>query len=63
MKTIDPVGHLEALVKKHGTQRKAANAVKISPVYFSDLIHGRRDFSDKMLERLGLKRTTNVVKA
>ena len=57
MKEINPVSVLEALVAEHGTQEAAANALGIAKSYFSDLMHGRRDFSDAILDKLGLRAT------
>lgn len=56
MKAIDPVGVLQALATKLGSQRKAAKFVGISEPYFSDLVNRRRDPSDKVLEKLALRR-------
>ena len=61
MKPIDPLAALRAFVKQHGTQRQAAVALEISTAYLSDILNGRRDFSDEILAKLGLKRS--VVKA
>lgn len=56
MKTRDPKTLLAKLVAEHGTQSKAADALGISAVYFSDLMNDRRDFSEVMLAKLGLER-------
>ena len=52
----DPVKALRRLVKTLGTQRSAAAGLGISVNYFSDLINGRRDCSDRILAKLKLKR-------
>lgn len=56
MKQIDPTERLQAFVDKYPTQREAAAALKISGAYLSDLLNGRREFSDAILERLALRR-------
>jgi len=56
MKEIDPLERLKAFVEKHKTQAAAAEALGVSRPYLSDIINGRRDFSDAVLERLGLRR-------
>lgn len=59
--TTNPHDVLEAFVSKHPTQRDAADALEISQAYINDLLHNRRDFSDAMLRKLGLRRI--IVKA
>lgn len=39
-----------------GTQRAVAAELGVSDVYVSDLLRGRRPFSEAMLRRMGLKR-------
>lgn len=56
MKRSDPLQTFRAFVAEHGSQKAAAKALGISQVYVSDLLAQRRDFSDQMLEKLGLKR-------
>lgn len=56
MKEIDPLDALRKFVAKHKTQAAAAEALGVSRPYLSDIINGRRDFSDPVLERLGLRR-------
>lgn len=63
MKPIDPLTHLQQFVKRHTTQKAAASALGISGPYLGDLLKGRRDFSDEMLDRLGLTRKTMIVVA
>ncbi len=60
MRAVNPLGRLQALVKQYPTQWAAAEALGIKPSYLSDLLHGRRDISDKMLDRLGLQRVITV---
>lgn len=59
---IEPLEALRAFVAKHPTQQAAAEALGVSPVYVSDLLNERRDFSDNMLAKLGLRRTVVEVK-
>lgn len=47
---------LSALLQKHRTQDNTAKALRISQAHLSDLLNGRRTFSDAMLAKLGLKR-------
>jgi len=56
MTIVDPKTVLRWLVQLHGTQRDAALTIGISPNYFSDLLHGRRVCSDRILDKLQLRR-------
>lgn len=56
MKEVNPLERLNAFVAKHKTQAAAAEALDVSRPYLSDIINGRRDFSDQVLEKLGLRR-------
>jgi plasmid maintenance system antidote protein VapI len=56
MKEIDPRVALAAFIKRHKTQAAAAEALGVSRPYLSDIVNGRRDFSDAVLEKLGLRR-------
>ena len=53
---IEPREALRKFVALHATQREAALALGIGESYLSDLLLNRRDFSDAMLEKLGLRR-------
>jgi DNA-binding transcriptional regulator YdaS (Cro superfamily) len=55
-KDIDPKAWLRALVGRHGTQKAAAKALGVSPAYLSDMLMGRRDISERILAKLGLRR-------
>ena len=57
IKELNPVERLQAFVARFPTQKAAAEALGISNVYVSDLLNGRRDINDKMLAKLGLRRT------
>jgi plasmid maintenance system antidote protein VapI len=56
MRTVDAQRELHQFVARYPTQLLAAQALGISPAYLSDLLHGRRDISDQLLAKLGLKR-------
>jgi plasmid maintenance system antidote protein VapI len=49
------------MTEELGGQVNVAKQLGISQVYVSDLLNRRRDFSDQMLDRIGLRRT--VIKA
>lgn len=57
MAEINALDRLHQFVKKYPTQKEAAVALKITPSYLSDLVHARRDLTDGILAKLGLKRT------
>ena len=61
LKAVEPLAHLQAFVAKYETQHDAAAALAISDAYLSDLLNGRREFSERILVSLGLTRV--VVKA
>lgn len=53
---INALDRLHKFVEKYKTQKDAAAALEITPAYLNDLINSRRDLSDNMLVKLGLKR-------
>ena len=55
-KTLEPIAELKRIVKECGTQRAAASLLGISQALLSDLLFGRRGFSDAMLEKMGLEK-------
>lgn len=61
MKEMDPIAVLRQVVKQHGSQTKAADALGVSGAYLSDLLNGNRPVSARILQQLGLER--KVVKA
>jgi hypothetical protein len=61
MKEVTPLAVLKSVVEQYPTQRAAADALGIHPVYLCDLLRGHRGFGELMLKRLGLKQI--VVKA
>lgn len=56
MRIVDPIERLQRLTVQHRTQAKAAAFLGITPAYFSDMINGRRNITDSILAKLGLKR-------
>ena len=56
MKPINPTMALQDFAARYVTQVDAAKALGITPQYFSDLMHGRRDVTDSILKKLGLRR-------
>jgi hypothetical protein len=56
MTIVDPRSRLRRLVRRCGTQRAAANEMGISKNYLSDLLHGHRMCSDRILGKLQLRR-------
>jgi hypothetical protein len=53
---VNPIVRLEQLVRRHGSQRAAAEVLHVGESYFSDLLRGRRTCSDPILKKLKLKR-------
>ena len=41
--------------KQMKTQKAAAKDLGITPQYFSDMVNGRRDFSERILDKIGLE--------
>lgn len=56
MKSVDPVAALKSYRAEFKTQRDAAAKLGISDVYMSDLLNGRRDLPEWILDELGLQR-------
>ena len=59
----DPLKELHLFVSKYPTQAAAARALDISAPYLFDMVNGRRDISEPMLNKLGLERVVTVVRA
>ena len=57
---VDAREALKAYVKKftdrRNTQADAASSLAVSQQYLSDLLNGRRGFSDRLLKKLGLRK-------
>lgn len=49
----DPFYTIKRLIKKHGSQRKVADELRISPQYLCDIIHKRRVVTDDLAKKLG----------
>lgn len=56
MRTKEPLAVLKSFVSKYPTKRAAAQALDISAPYLTDLLYGRRKFSEAMLAKIGLRR-------
>jgi transcriptional regulator with XRE-family HTH domain len=54
---MDAVEALREAVKKAGTQTAFAKRHSISIAYINDVLQGRRDPGDKILEALGIEKT------
>lgn len=46
---------LRKKIKEFKTQKAAADNLSITPQYLSDMVNGRRDFSKRILTKLGLE--------
>lgn len=53
---MDVIRILKRRVEQAGSQKQAAVDLGISSQYLNDLLQGRRDFSDNLLDKLGLER-------
>lgn len=56
MKAADPQRILRALVKRYGSQKALAAELRVAESYLSEVLKGRRPYSDGFLSRLNLKR-------
>lgn len=56
MRETNPADALKAYCDRWQTQREAAARLGISPAYLSDLLNNRRDLTDGILAKIGLKR-------
>jgi len=54
--TEDPLAVLRELAKQAGSQQKLAKRLGYRPAYLSDVLNRRRDVTDKMLAKIGLRR-------
>ncbi len=55
LKQENPIEVLRAVMGR-STQKMTAETFGISQSYLSDLLNGRREFSDAMLEKLAMRR-------
>ena len=53
---IDPIEQLHIFAKNAGSQKQAAINLGVSQGYVTDLLHGSRSFSPRILRALGLRR-------
>ena len=53
---VNAHGELLKFVGHFDTQKDAAKALGVTPAYLSDLVNVRRDLSENILKKLGLKR-------
>jgi transcriptional regulator with XRE-family HTH domain len=53
---------LRKLVKSKGSQQAAADELGITPAYINDILKGRRNLSEAMLEKLGYVKVIAHVK-
>lgn len=63
MSEQEAMARLRALVGRCPTQGAAARELGVSAAYLSDILHGRRGFSDRILAELGLAREVVIVGA
>lgn len=54
---------LRALVQQYPTQAAAARAMRVSPPFLNMVLSGRKQITDDMLKRVGLKRVVMIVEA
>ena len=62
MKSLSPRAVLVAYVRRYPTQSAAADTLGITKGYLGDLLHGKREFSDRMLAALGLVMERRIVR-
>jgi transcriptional regulator with XRE-family HTH domain len=46
------------MVAANGSQKKVAEILNITPAYLGDILHGRRNVSDKVSKLIGYAKTT-----
>jgi len=54
---------LKHQIKTKGSQKAVAEEIDISPAYLGDILKGRRDLSDNVVEKLGYERITVYAKS
>lgn len=60
MTRVDARQRLRGMVRVHESQKSAAKALGISQQYLCDLLKGRRPFSARVLQKLGLQQVIVV---
>jgi hypothetical protein len=61
MREMNALDALQRFRDQFETNKDAAKALGVTPVYFGDLLRARRDISPRILQKLGLRKA--VVKA
>ena len=56
------IDELKEQIRARGSQKAFADEIDLSPAYINDIIKGRRDLSDNVIEKLGFERITVFVK-
>jgi len=51
-------GRIRIAINKAGTQKAWAEEIGVSPQFLNDVLHGKRQPSDRMLKPLGIIRQT-----
>ena len=49
-------GIMRQMVKDAGSQKAAAEIMRISPQYFNDAVRGKREISAELAERMGFEK-------
>lgn len=57
LKEVNAVETLKAFVGQFETQQEAAGSLGVHASYLSELLNQRRDIPDKLLGKIGLRRT------
>ncbi len=52
---VDALSALKTYCKRFDTQGDAASSLAVSKQYLNDLLHGRRELSPRILNKLGLR--------
>lgn len=60
---VDAVARLRTLADQAGSQAALAKELGVTPSHVTDLLRGRRLFSERMLAKLGLRRTVIEAKS
>ena len=56
------IDHLKQLAKEKGSQKAAADSIGITPTHFSDVVNGKRNLSEGILEKIGFTKVIVHVK-
>lgn len=55
VREIDPLERLKEFVALFETQNAAAKALGVKPPHLTDLLYGRRGFSEQVLDKIGCR--------